>query len=279
MVHLAQQPPDLLLVMLALGEIVEMAHHAEAAIRHPDALDAPVVGLHGGDVEPPLDRARGEIRHSGVQGVAEAADGLAGEGLGPDRPQHLGEVPLEQGLDVAEHLLRPQAHLGQAEVGVDNVDAKGVVLDQMIESVVAAAELVFGRPQRRRRPPLFRDLIADDIDADHGPAGVAEGVEVLDPGPPLARPRRRLALQRHIEQRLAALQHLPEQGLGLVGDPRQELADAAADVCLRRQAIDLRQAAVDAQPAQVAIEHAQADGGVLVDGLQLRGDMGGRWRL
>src|SRR5690606_1619829 len=124
---------------LTFGEVVEVADDAVAAVGQGDAFDFPVVGLDLADVLSPFDGAWRVIGFAGFVGVAEAGDGFAGEGLGPDGAEDVGEVAADQGPDVAEHALRAGADGDEAEVGVDGVDAEWGVFDEVSEGFVGLA--------------------------------------------------------------------------------------------------------------------------------------------
>jgi len=84
-----------------------MAHDAETAVGHGHALDLPIIGFDDIGVFSPLDAAGRVKRLAGVEGVTEAADRIAGKRLGPDTPQHLGEVTADQRPHVPIFLCAP----------------------------------------------------------------------------------------------------------------------------------------------------------------------------
>src|SRR4029077_13523610 len=73
-------------IFLPLGKIVEMAHDAETAVRHGHALDLPIVGFDCIGVFSLLDTGGRVVRLTGVERVAEVANRIAGERLGPPHP-------------------------------------------------------------------------------------------------------------------------------------------------------------------------------------------------
>jgi hypothetical protein len=118
--------------------------------------------------------------------VSELADRLGGERLRPDQPQHLRKVPADERADGAEHVLRSAAHFPKAELRVDHVHAERVVLDQVVERVAVAPQLLFGAS------PLG-DVVEENADGPAlGPAD-AEGVHVI----PAAVQRLRLVRESH----------------------------------------------------------------------------------
>jgi len=83
-----------------------------------------------------------------------------------------------------------------------------------------------------------------------------------------------LALHDLVEH-LARLEHTSQSRFELRRQLGQHLADALANVVLDRQAVQLRQDAIDASEAELAIEQAESDGCVLPHGLELRLSLGG----
>ncbi len=69
-----------------------------------------------------------------------------------------------------------------------------------------------------------------------------------------------------LEHGRAGDRDLPQQGLDLLGEPRHDLANGLAEVRLGPEAIERRHLLVDAQAAEIGIEHPKADGGRAVQG-------------
>ena len=137
------------------GEIVEVADDAEGAVRQRDALDLPVVRST---------RSRSwrvSVRRGATYGSPVARvwrkrrQRLAHERLGPERAQHLAEVPADERLDAAERRRGAVVHRVEAEVGVDDVDAEGRVLDERGEGLLAA-------PASRLGLAAIGDVVGDD---------------------------------------------------------------------------------------------------------------------
>src|SRR6266849_3033875 len=131
-------------ISLTFGQIVEMAHDAETAVGHGHALDLPIVRFDCAYVFSPLDAARRMVRLAGGERVAEAADLIAGERLGPDAPQRLGQVTANQRLRVLECLLRTYARLHEAKIGVHHVDPERRILDELTKRDFAGSETLLG---------------------------------------------------------------------------------------------------------------------------------------
>src|SRR5215475_5830441 len=151
-----------------------MADDAGPAVWERDALDVPVVGLLGTDVGALLDSVSRMVGFAGRECVTEATNGLRGERLRPDEPQHLGEVAPDARPYVFEYLLRTVADLDEAEIRIDREDTERRALDQMTKRVMS-------HPQ-----PCLGQLPLGDIDAcaddPHGLAHVE--VNATTPGHP-----------------------------------------------------------------------------------------------
>src|SRR6266478_5523421 len=132
------------LVFLTFRKIIEMAHDAETAVGHGHALDLPIIGFNDIGVLSPLDTAWRVKRLAGVEGVAKAADSIAGIRLGPDTPHRLGEVAADQRPYALECLLRAGAHLHDAKIGVHRVDPERRILDELTKRDFAGAQTLLG---------------------------------------------------------------------------------------------------------------------------------------
>src|SRR5262249_22318268 len=127
-------------VFLTLGKIVEMAYNAETAVRHGHAFYLPVVGFDCTGVFSLLDAAGRVVWLTSVERASKTVDRLAGERLGPNTPQCLGQVAADQRLHVLECLLRAGADLHDMKVGIHRVDAERRILDELTKRNFAGAQ-------------------------------------------------------------------------------------------------------------------------------------------
>jgi hypothetical protein len=78
--------------------------------------------------------------------AAEDGDDLAGERLGPDDANRFGEIAPDQRAHIGEHRVRAGAYHLKTELPVNDVHAKGGLLDELGERILVAAQLVLGPP-------------------------------------------------------------------------------------------------------------------------------------
>jgi len=137
MIDLAHEEMDVRLKLLAFCQIVKVADNAEPTIWKVYALDLPVVRFLAIPVCAHPSHILGMMRLSCFEGVTKSRDDFASCGLMEVKFGHFCEISPEQWSYRAERLLNAGADLDHAEVSIDEINAKGIILNQAQIGVVA----------------------------------------------------------------------------------------------------------------------------------------------
>ena len=115
-----------------------------AAIRQRDAVDLPLVILGRLAVSALFNHFRDKAGLTSFQRVAKLLDGFIGLRLGPQNMHYFGKVPANQVRHISKCRQRRGVRLPNAEVGVNQVNAKGSFIDEGLELDGAMAQRFLG---------------------------------------------------------------------------------------------------------------------------------------
>ena len=115
----------------ALRQVVEMAHHAEPAVGHPQALNLPVVRFHYAQILAGS-RCRGRvIGFASFKRMTKKIDCGSSERLFPNDSHHFGKIASNERLNPFEDFLGTASHQRKAKIRIDDVNAEGGTFDQI----------------------------------------------------------------------------------------------------------------------------------------------------
>ena len=235
----------------------EIAAHRQMPVGHALARRVAAIALVTGNVvgahdAQPLERRRED---RGVARHREAVKGLA---------RHAGQgvqaIAFAIGIDdIVEEGAEGRAR--QFDPGVGDELHQTLQIMLLRQRRADAVE----RFDRALRHPLLGHILARDGDAADRAAGIAQRHPIFAPDADAFWPAGRRANHFLAPYRFT-IQNAAEKRACLLGQVGDHLGDAAPDMRFCRGAVPLRQHVVDADIAQVGIQHGQADGRGLVDG-------------